>query len=395
VSLNERLDRLPRAYVGRGSRSTPAYRACGQVGTCAGVVVLAAAGLLGDRPLGSLAVVALAAFGTLFGWAYVRRALTGRERLVLLEHVWVALAAAAGAAWALDEPVAASLDALAPALWTFLAAGRVGCLLAGCCHGRPATVGIRYPAELVAEGFPPHLVGIRLLPVQLLEAVALASLAAAGLVALPFAGNGVVLAGTLAVYAVVRFGLEHLRGDRRPQLLGLSRNQWTCLIQLAVAILLADGPNAWPALALLGASFALGLTWRHARDRHLLADEHVAEVRALARERPAESGPAVGRTSRGTLVGASWQRDGTHLSLSVADGPRDLERLCALAARAVPQLDAGSARVTGVQTLHVLVPASPADGNASELGLYRAALRSLEHEPAASPERAAYFGVGV
>jgi Prolipoprotein diacylglyceryl transferase len=396
VGTAECLDRLPRAHVGRGSRATPAYRACGVVGAYAGVAVLVAAGLLGGRPLGALGVAALAAATTFFIWAFMRRAVTRTERLVLVEHLWLALAAAAGAAAALGEPVLATLDALVPAVFTLLAAGRVGCLLVGCCHGRPGTPGIRYPPALVEDGFPAHLVGVRLLPVQLLEAGALAAIALAGLAGLAFATPGTVLAWSLGAYAAARFGLEELRGDGRPYHLGLSRNQWLCLVQLAVAVLVADGLGSLPELGVLAAGLAVAIVWSVARDPRLLTGSHTGEVRALALDDDAGARPALRRTSRGVLVGSSRVHGGLHVSLSIPRGPRDLEGLCALTAAALPELDPASVRVTGVQTLHVLVPENaPTTGAIAAAELYGRALRALQRDSEPPRERVAYFGAGV
>ncbi|MEW5928560.1 MAG: prolipoprotein diacylglyceryl transferase family protein, partial [Gemmatimonadota bacterium] len=173
--------------------------------------------------------------GALSGLApvYLRRRLTGRERLVLLEGAGLALAGAAATARVLGEPVLAYLDVLAPALALALAGGRTGCLLAGCCHGRPASVGIVYPEHHAGGG---SLAGVRLFPVQAVEAAGLLGIALAGLAALPRAAPGQVLAWFLAAYAVLRFGTEGLRGDRRPHPLGLSAARWTCLAALGLAL---------------------------------------------------------------------------------------------------------------------------------------------------------------
>jgi hypothetical protein len=88
----------------------------------------------------------------------------------------------------------------------------------------------------VAEGFPAHLVGVALVPVQLIEAAAVAGLVVAGSVVVAAGaapGSGLVLYVT--GYALLRFGLEWLRGDEgRRSAAGLSEAQWTSLTLLAV-----------------------------------------------------------------------------------------------------------------------------------------------------------------
>ncbi|HEY3359881.1 MAG TPA: prolipoprotein diacylglyceryl transferase family protein [Polyangia bacterium] len=129
-------------------------------------------------------------------------------------------------------PLGAAADLVAPAVPVGQALGRVGCLLAGCCHGRPA------------EGAWAEPFGGRH-PVQLYEAAGLLALAA-GLLLLerrrprPFT----VALAYLAGYAVLRFGLELLRGDAiRGFVLGgaLSTSQLLSLLigGAAVVLLLA------------------------------------------------------------------------------------------------------------------------------------------------------------
>lgn len=378
MSVNELLDRLPRTRVGRLGREAPAFRVCGEVGVHAGLVALLAAGLVGGVSVAALALVALAGAASFFGWALVRRALTGRETLVLLEHVWVGLACSALVLWALGEPVLASLDAVAVALPVFLACGRIGCLLAGCCHGRPSSVGIVYPHG--------ELAGVRLLPVPLLEAAALLVIAAGGFAALPFAAPGVVLTWYLAAYAIVRFGLEGVRGDLRPEVLGLSVNRWMCVAELAVALALAEDEPAVGAIA-AGAALLAALARRPWRGRG-----EAAAVRGLVAALSAgrDGAPTLGRTPGGVAVGVSAEPDGRrHVSLSMP-GDRDVRRLCELAAAAVPDVEVATASLGDV-ALHVRAGAGGRP--ASARALYRA-VALAEQGRSAGTARRAYFGVG-
>jgi hypothetical protein len=376
VSPNALLDRLPRRRVGRLGREAPAFRVCGEVGLHAGLIALLAAGLVRGASLAALALVAAVCVASFFAWAHVRRAVTGRETLVLLEHVWVALACSALALWALGEPVLATLDCLAVTLPVVVACGRIGCLLAGCCHGRPSSHGIVYSWGAYA--------GVRLLPVPLLEAAALVVIAAGAFAALPFAAPGAVLTWYLAAYAIVRFGLEGLRGDRRPELLGLSVNRWLCVGELAVALTLAEEEPAAGALLVL-AALAAAVARRPWRWRG-----EAAAVRSLvATLAPVGDAPAVGRTPGGVAVAVSPSPDGgRHVSLSMP-GPRDVRRLCELAA-AIPGVDARGASL-GDLALHVRVGDDAATGVSAE-ALHRA-VALAEQAAAAAPARRAYFGL--
>jgi phosphatidylglycerol:prolipoprotein diacylglycerol transferase len=98
------------------------------------------------------------------------------------------------------------------------AIGRIGCFFAGCCHGRA-----------------PH-------PVQLYEAFGLAFIALACRGVLTRVESRVSEPGTafrcyLVLYGALRFLLDPLRADGRPErLLGLSHQQAIALLVIAVAL---------------------------------------------------------------------------------------------------------------------------------------------------------------
>lgn len=136
------------------------------------------------------------------------------------------------------EPGAVT-DAAAPAIPLGHALGRVGCLLAGCCHGSAsgAWPGLVFahpeaPAFLLSRG------AIPLHPVQLYEAAGLALLGVGLLLARRVRRwRGRLFRAYLAGYALLRLMTETLRGDPGRGALGaLSTSQW-----IALAILLAVG----------------------------------------------------------------------------------------------------------------------------------------------------------
>jgi hypothetical protein len=352
---NDLLDELPGVRFGRGA--TPVFKSLGFAGYYAALIATLGGGLLAQRSLPALALVALTCAGSFYAWAHLRRRFVGREQLVLFEHVWFALAASAGVLRLLDQPVLAHLDVVAVALCFFLAFGRVGCLLVGCCHGRPAPLGVCYGEQQVRDGLPAHLEGVRLFPVAAVEALGLVAIGVVGLVALAIADAGAVLAWFLGGYAVLRFATEGLRGDRRPHLAGLSIGRWMALAQLAGALVLG-----WPASAAtlheraaaiaVAAITAVAIAWRFARQpsRRLLSRRHVAALRAriLATQADAPTAPALALTSRGVRVvvsAAAAQPGQWYVSLRLPRGLVDLELLCALAARAVPELRVATAEL--------------------------------------------------
>lgn len=113
--------------------------------------------------------------------------------------------------------------------------GRIGCLMAGCCHGMEydGFLAVYYPNSLA--GLPPDQ---GYFPVQALECIL--NLVICG-VLLCFAKrikrNMDLLYAYLALYAVSRFGLEFLRGDEvRGIFLHLSTSQWISIGLLLVGI---------------------------------------------------------------------------------------------------------------------------------------------------------------
>lgn len=137
-------------------------------------------------------------------------------------------------------------DFVAPALALAHAFGRLGCLMAGCCHGAPAggAPGVAFTDPLCLV--EPSLLGVPLHPVQLYES--LGNFAIFGLLHLywkrkksPPRGSAVTL--YVLLYSALRFGLEFLRGDERGGLTaGLSQAQVISLCAAAAA-------SAWLALS--------------------------------------------------------------------------------------------------------------------------------------------------
>src|SRR5262245_35393870 len=178
-AVNALLDTMPRRTVPIGPRELPAFRSIGIAGYHVALLAALLAGLRAGVPLLDVLGLSATAAVSFFAWALVRRAIVGRETLVLLEHTWAALVAVALYFLAVGGPVAPGLDVLAVGLCPFLAAGRIGCLTAGCCHGQPCGVGIVYPPGRVRTR---RLAGVRLFPAPAVEAGALLAIGAIGLV---------------------------------------------------------------------------------------------------------------------------------------------------------------------------------------------------------------------
>lgn len=113
--------------------------------------------------------------------------------------------------------------------------GRLGCLMAGCCHGKylgvyPITGGILMDPHDGPKGY--------YVPTQLYEALFLFVLFAI-LTILYFKRCNIIMAIYLFAYGVWRFAIEFLRTDSRGGfVLGLSPSQWQSFIFVGIAIVL-------------------------------------------------------------------------------------------------------------------------------------------------------------
>ena len=208
--------------------------------------------------------------------ALLMRVLTGEERFTWYHYQFVAIGAAALAARSL--PV---LDAFVAGLAVTHATGRIGCLLAGCCHGRPARVGIRYGAAHAANGFASHFAGVTLVPTQAIESIAELALGAwCAVDILGGARAGTALVHYLAGYAVIRFALELLRGDARPSWRGVSEAQWTAMFVIVAVAIATRAPLAIAAAAsMIAAGVAIA-----SMNRDAVAADSIARALASLRE---------------------------------------------------------------------------------------------------------------
>ena len=145
-------------------------------------------------------------------------------------------------------------DVFAPGIALGHIVGRLGCLMAGCCFGRPTSVPwaitFRDPAALANAG---TTLGVPLHPTQLYEAAAEALILALLLVfehkARPFPGR--TFWTYMLLYGISRFVIEFYRGDPRGLVFGvLSTSQFISmvLVPLSLGMLawLARRPEATP-----------------------------------------------------------------------------------------------------------------------------------------------------
>ena len=138
-------------------------------------------------------------------------------------------------------PLWTTCDVFAPGIALGHVTGRLGCLAAGCCYGRPTQLpwGITFTNPLAAANVGTPL-GIPLHPTQIYEAGAelliLIFLLATERRGKPFAGR--TFWGYMFLYAVSRYIIEMYRGDPRGEVLGVSTSQFISLVLAPLSIVM-------------------------------------------------------------------------------------------------------------------------------------------------------------
>jgi prolipoprotein diacylglyceryltransferase len=255
---------LPGPDVPLGRREVPVYRIFAVIGVGAGV--LAGCGQAARWGVPVEAVLLVAGLGVLGAVAVMLvRAVGSSSDWVWHEHEAVVLTIAAAVGFGVGQPLRL-LDVCATGLLFALAPGRVGCLLAGCCYGSRVTRSwgaVRYGSRHAQAGLPPHLVGVALAPVQLVEAVG-ASLLAAGSIACGALPPGALFVAAIGGRAGLRTVVELWRGDHGwRSRLGLSTPQiWALGTVGALLVASAGGVlpvGVWTAIPAAAAAAAVGI----------------------------------------------------------------------------------------------------------------------------------------
>ncbi len=132
-------------------------------------------------------------------------------------------------------------DLFAPGIALGHVIGRFGCLMAGCCYGRPTSVpwAITFtnPEAAANVGTP---LGVPLHPTQLYDAGAELAIL---LLLLFTERRGKAFSGRtfwlyVLLYGISRFIIEFFRGDDRGVILGVSTSQFVSLIAVPVALVM-------------------------------------------------------------------------------------------------------------------------------------------------------------
>ena len=185
-----------------------------------------------------------------FGWSWNELVNLFRSAGVFYGGLIAAVAVALFYLWRHRMPVWTVTDVFAPGIALGHVIGRLGCLFAGCCFGRPTDMpwGITFHSEFAAQNVGTTL-GIPLHPTQLYEAGAelliLAVLLLTEKKGRPFPGR--TFWSYMFLYGVTRFIIEFYRGDSRGTIdllqMSLSTSQFVSLLIVPLSLVM---------LALLG-----------------------------------------------------------------------------------------------------------------------------------------------
>jgi hypothetical protein len=327
-----------------GGRARSAFTVSGYVGLALSIPLAMALAVARGLEPAVMAAIILAGLATFLTLSMATKIVCGEERQTYYHHEIAVMAVTTLLVWALGRPVVPYLDVTILGIGAFLACVRVGCLMVGCCHGRPHRWGVRYRPEHAAAGFSPHLLRARLFPVQALESLWVAVVVAIGAtMILTDQPAGSALAWYVVAYDAGRFCFELLRGDAvRPYFRGFSEAQWIS-IGLTLLVVGLEVSGVLPASSWHGA-VAVGMivlmTWLAARRRAdpmraaIVHPRHVREVASaldllgsvgkLPVSNPRVSVIDVAVTSLGVRISAGDVADGSgrvaHFALSEESG---------------------------------------------------------------------------
>src|SRR5690349_9699097 len=130
------LDRLVRAEIRVFGKRRAAFQVCGLTGVALAVTL--AMLLVSHQGLSHwvMGALILSAVITFFLVVMITKIITGEEKIIYYHHEIAVMVAGGILLWVLGKPIFPYLDIMILGVGLFLACGRVGCLMVGCCHGR-------------------------------------------------------------------------------------------------------------------------------------------------------------------------------------------------------------------------------------------------------------------
>jgi hypothetical protein len=339
ATFNRLLDKLIRPEVHLFGLTRSTYLVCGYIGLLLGVLLAISLAMYQGLLLWVMGVAVLTAVLTFLGLAMFVKILTGEEIIVCYHHQIAVLVTMSLVLWLLGQPVLPYVTPNMLGVGVFIAFGRIGCLMVGCCHGRPHHCGVCYRQEHANVGFTNYFVGVRLFPIQAVASLLLFLNVLGGSIMVLLGQPGLALAWYALVYSLGRFYIEFFRGDpTRSYRWGFSEAQWTALL-VAVAVTGAGLIGVLPFRTWYGEITAVLLVtmlavtlkrhWQRSNQYQLLHPHHVREVAQVINQVAAAANGTpiamdIQSTSAGIRISASTSNDDNgpvvHYALSSANG---------------------------------------------------------------------------
>jgi Prolipoprotein diacylglyceryl transferase len=278
---------MPTAVVRIGSWSV--FTVMGLIGLFAAVALNINLGIVSGLSILMLTGVITADLLTFLTYAMVVKIVAGEERLALYHHKIVVVLVTVAILKFAGQQVLPYLDLILLGVGVFAVPGRFGCLMVACCHGRPHPWGVRYGSEHAELGLDPIYVGMRVIPIQAIEALWMFVVVLVGTaLILRHALPGEALSWYFITYGFGRFWFEFLRADDgRGYFWGFSEAQWTSLLLMSiVAVAETCGKlplHSWhivaaACLAVIMIVISLRARYRGASQRLSYQPGHIGEI---------------------------------------------------------------------------------------------------------------------
>jgi len=235
---SSQLHPVPSPVIHLGRRKWSAFRICAYVGLVAGAALSLGLAAHFNMPLAPMILIVFVTVLTFVLVIQLTR-IVGVQQLVFYRHFVIVMGVISILLWLLGRPILVYLDLTVLGISAFVACGRIGCLMVGCCHGRPSSIGICYREPQVTAAFPAQFLGVRLFPIQAVESLWLVFIVIGGCYQIWSKHTpGTAVWWFIAAYCPARFVLEFARWrSGQSYFWGLSEAQWTSLLLVGLLVI--------------------------------------------------------------------------------------------------------------------------------------------------------------
>ena len=163
-SFNRQLDRLVRPEVHLFGLTRSTFLVMGYVGlVLASLLAISLVMFLG-LSYWVMALLIFTAVNTFLSLNMIVKIIIGKEAIVCFHHQIAVILVTTFLLNLFNQPVLPYLTITMLGVGLFIGMGRIGCLMVGCCHGRPSRWGVCYRHEHAEVGFASYFVGVRFFP---------------------------------------------------------------------------------------------------------------------------------------------------------------------------------------------------------------------------------------